>query len=81
MGALRYIQRCCQLLLTNAGASDRAGFIEAPETGPANIAPGRTTIPIANPANIPCSLSGTNLQNHKHQKKGKHQFQDKLLHR
>ena len=37
-------------------ASDRAGFMEAPQIGPANIASSRTTEPMAMPANSPCSF-------------------------
>ena len=32
------------------------GFIDAPLIGPANMASNKTTLPIANPANIPCSF-------------------------
>ena len=39
-----------------AGAKERAGFMDAPQIGPANIASNNTTEPIAIPANIPCSL-------------------------
>ena len=43
-GAVRYIQICCRLLLINAGAIDLAGFIEAPQIGPAKLASSNTTI-------------------------------------
>ncbi len=33
-----------------------AGFMLAPQTGPANIASNKTVEPMARPANIPCSL-------------------------
>jgi len=36
---------------------DRAGFIEAPEIGPANNASKATTLPITIPAVIPCSFA------------------------
>jgi hypothetical protein len=39
-----------------AGASDLAGFIDAPVIGPANIASNNITEPIAIPANNPCSF-------------------------
>ena len=56
IGAIIYIQRCSKCPETNAGAIERAGFIEAPEIGPANIASSKTVEPIAIPANKPCSL-------------------------
>ncbi len=40
---------------TIAGASDRAGFIDAPEIGPANSTSKAITPPIATPANSPFS--------------------------
>jgi hypothetical protein len=40
------------LKLTTAGANERAGFIEAPQIGPANIASNAITAPIAAPATL-----------------------------
>ena len=40
---------------TTAGAMDRAGFMEAPVMGPANIASNSTTLPMAIPATTPIS--------------------------
>lgn len=57
VGAVRYSHRWCRLPLTNAGAIERAGFIDAPEIGPANIASKATTAPIAAPAIIPFSFA------------------------
>ena len=37
-GAVKYIHRCSKCAETSAGASERAGFIDAPEIGPANSA-------------------------------------------
>ena len=42
---------------TSAGANERAGFIEAPEIGPANAASNAITAPMAMPAVIPFSFS------------------------
>ena len=42
-----------------AGAIERAGFMDAPQMGPANMASNPTTEPIASPANMPCSLLPT----------------------
>jgi len=42
---------------TNAGASDRAGFIDAPQIGPANIASKPMTEPTTIPAVIPFSAA------------------------
>src|SRR3989344_1739060 len=50
------IQRCWVCPDTNAGASERAGFIEAPVIGPANIASNNTTALMAMPAVIPFSF-------------------------
>jgi len=41
---------------TTAGARLRAGFIEAPQVGLANIASSKTTEPIAMPAIVPVSF-------------------------
>jgi hypothetical protein len=46
-GATRYIQTCCKWPEINAGANDRAGFIDAPQIGPANIASRPMTAAIA----------------------------------
>src|SRR5690606_1538062 len=54
-GPTRYNHRSCTCPLTTAGATDRAGFIDAPEIVPANIASSATTAPIAAPAMIPVS--------------------------
>ncbi len=37
-----------------AGPIDRAGFIDAPQMGPANMASSPTVAPIATPANDIC---------------------------
>lgn len=39
-----------------AGPIERAGFMDAPQIGPANNASSATTAPIAKPAICPCSL-------------------------
>src|SRR5690606_12408299 len=54
-GAARYTQKCCSCPLTSAGAIDRAGFMLAPQIGPANMASKATTPPTAAPAMIPVS--------------------------
>ena len=54
-GATRYTQRWSNLPLRSAGPSERAGFIEAPLMGPANMASSAITAPIATPAVIPFS--------------------------
>ena len=41
----------------SAGARERAGFIEAPQAGPANIASSAMTPPIAMPAVMPFSFA------------------------
>lgn len=55
--AAGYNHRCWKFPLTTAGASERAGFIDAPQAGPANIAPKPTTPPIAIAAVIPFSFA------------------------
>src|SRR5439155_5493285 len=57
MGATKYSQSALKWPDTTAGASDRAGFIEAPQIGPANIASSPITEPTAIPAVIPFSLA------------------------
>src|SRR3954462_12057340 len=42
-----YSQSACRFPLTGAGPSERAGFIDAPEIGPPNIASRPTVPPIA----------------------------------
>jgi hypothetical protein len=54
--AVKSIHKCSRCPDIIAGASERAGFIDAPQIGPANIASNKTVEPIAKPANIPCSL-------------------------
>src|SRR6476619_4787447 len=49
------IQRLCRWKLTTAGPSERAGFIDAPQIGPANIASNPMTDPTTIPAVIPFS--------------------------
>lgn len=56
IGAVRYTQRLSVWPETIAGARERAGFMDAPQIGPANIASSRITDPMAMPANNPCSL-------------------------
>jgi hypothetical protein len=56
IGASRYTHKCSVCIEINAGASERAGFIEAPEIGPANIASNPTTAPIEIPANAALCL-------------------------
>lgn len=55
--ATRYNHKCSKLPETTAGASERAGFIEALVTGPANNASSPTTVPMATPAIRPFSLA------------------------
>ena len=55
-GAVRYIQISVKFPEARAGANDRAGFIEAPPTGPANMASKSTTEPTAMPASKPFSF-------------------------
>ena len=57
VGAMRYTQRYCTFPLTTAGERDRAGFIEAPQMGPANMASRAITDPMAIPAVIPFSFA------------------------
>ena len=40
----------------NTARRDLAGFMEAPEMGPPNMASNNTVEPIASPANMPCSF-------------------------
>jgi hypothetical protein len=49
--AIIYIHKCSKWNETNAGPIERAGFIEAPVIGQANIASSHIVKPIANPAN------------------------------
>src|SRR5207253_6828357 len=56
-GASKYSQSVPTWPETSAGASERAGFIDAPQIGPANIASRATTAPIAVPAMIPFSCA------------------------
>ena len=56
-GANKYTHKCSKWPLTRAGASDRAGFIDAPDTGPANRASNPMTDPTAMPAVIPFSFA------------------------
>ena len=56
-GANKYTHKCSKWPLTRAGASDRAGFIDAPDTGPANRASRAITAPTAIPAVIPFSFA------------------------
>jgi hypothetical protein len=56
-GATRYIQTSRIEPLNTAGASERAGVIEAPEMGPANKASKAMTPPISTPANTPFSFA------------------------
>jgi hypothetical protein len=42
--------------VTNAGANERAGFIEAPQIGPAKSASSAITAPTAIPAVVPRSF-------------------------
>jgi hypothetical protein len=44
------------LTATNAGPKERAGFMEAPEIGPANIASNPTVAPMAKAAPCPAAL-------------------------
>lgn len=52
-----YSHRCVRCPDTIAGAIDLAGFIEAPQIGPANMASKPTTAPMAMPAVMPFSLA------------------------
>ena len=56
-GAVKYIHRCSKCPETSAGASERAGFMEAPQIGPANIASNAMTAPTAMPAVMPFSFA------------------------
>src|ERR1700728_970255 len=59
-GAVQYIHRCSQQTLlpdTIAGAMERAGFIDAPQMGPANMASNPTTEATAIPAVITFSFA------------------------
>lgn len=56
-GAVKYTHRACICPETIAGPSERAGFMEAPLIGPANIASKATTPPMASPAVMPFSLA------------------------
>ena len=47
IGATMYSHSACRSPLTSAGPTERAGFIEAPEIGPPNIASRPTVPPIA----------------------------------
>jgi hypothetical protein len=47
VGAVKYTHKLLRLPATKAGAKERAGFIDAPEIGPANIASNNTTPPTA----------------------------------
>ena len=65
---------------TIAGASDRAGFIEAPEIGPANSTSKAITPPMATPANSPFSFGPeSDPQDHKHQYRRQHDLQHEAL--
>lgn len=56
VGAVKKTQRCGKLPDTTVGVNDLAGFFEAPQIGPGNIAFGIMVLPIASPANTPCSF-------------------------
>lgn len=56
MGAEIYSHNDCRFPEISAGASERAGFIDAPQMGPANIASNNTVVPIAMPASVPVSF-------------------------
>lgn len=56
-GAVRYTQREFKFPETIEGASERAGFIDAPQIGPANIASKPMIEPMAIPAVIPFSFA------------------------
>src|SRR5262245_43371289 len=56
VGAVRYTYRLSKRSDTAAGASERAGFIDAPEIGPANSASRAITDPTATPAKTPFSF-------------------------
>src|SRR5690349_8521050 len=55
-GAVRYTHRWSSRPATTAGARVRAGFIDAPDTGPANRASRAITAPTATPASRPFSF-------------------------
>ena len=59
IGAVRYTQRFSIWPDRMAGASDLAGFMEAPQIGPANMASRPMTEPMAIPAVIPFSFAPT----------------------
>ena len=56
IGPAMYIHRLAKSSDTSAGASERAGFIDAPVIGPAQSTDSPTTPPIALPAIIPFSI-------------------------
>ena len=55
-GATMYSQVVSRFPETIAGASERTGFMDAPQTGPANMASSPTVPPMAMAAVIPFSL-------------------------
>src|SRR2546421_7427198 len=55
-GATRYTHNAARCPDKTAGASERAGFIDAPQIGPANIASNPMTPPTAMPAMTPVSF-------------------------
>src|SRR5262249_39364996 len=55
-GAVRYTHKLSSRSDTRAGARERAGFIDAPEIGPANSASRAITDPTATPASTPFSF-------------------------
>src|SRR5262249_47533982 len=55
-GAVRYTHKLSSRSDTRAGARERAGFIDAPEIGPANSASKAITDPTATPARTPFSF-------------------------
>jgi len=56
-GAVKYIHRLSIRPDINAGARERAGFMDAPETGPPKRASRATIAPTATPAIIPFSFA------------------------
>ena len=57
IGAIRYTHKAVRLPETTAGANERAGFMDAPEIGPANRASKAITPPTAIPAISPFSFA------------------------
>jgi hypothetical protein len=60
VGADKYTQRLSKWRETTAGARERAGFMEAPQTGPAKRASKPMTEPTATPTVMPFSFAPVN---------------------